>query len=117
MQSQEQPETQTSAEVYPKDLVESEVRQRLQAQISRVIDDVVDDAADDPKPPKQPKQPAAKSVKSSKKAKRVATAEQPKSERDLWIALGVVCIVFVLLMSSLYNRISVLEKVIFESRV
>jgi hypothetical protein len=97
--------------VYPKDLVESEVRQRLQAQISRVIDDVVDD---DPKPPKPVKSPRA--ALKAKKSKRVPTAE-PKSDRDLWIALGVVCLVFLLLMSSLYNRISVLEKVIFESRV
>jgi hypothetical protein len=101
--------------VYPKDLVESEVRQRLQAQISRVIDDVVDDAADDPKPPKLAVKSPRAALK-AKKAKRVPPAE-PKSDRDLWIALGVVCIVFLLLMSSLYNRISVLEKVIFESRV
>ena len=121
-QTQEQPETQilASAEVYPKDLVETEVRQRLQAQINRVIDDVVhhDQTEEDPKPPKAvPKLEVRKrkSRKSHKLAKNNATAV-PET-RDLWIAIGAISILFLILLSSLYSKIAVLEKVIFESRV
>ena len=120
-QTQEQPETQTlaSAEVFPKDLVETEVRQRLQAQINRVIDDVVDVVEEDPKPPKPVANvdvPKRKSRKTRKSARTIVSAK-PSETRDLWIALGAIGILFLILMSSLYNKIAVLEKVIFESRV
>ena len=111
-QSQD-PETQISAEVFPKDLVETQVRERLQTQIDRVVHEVVDD---DPKPPPQ------KAEQPKKKRRSRSSLKQPvkdtRSEtRDLWLVLIGVSIVFLLLFGALYSKIAVLEKVIFESRV
>ncbi len=109
-QSQD-PETQISAEVFPKDLVETQVRERLQSQIDRVVHEVVDD---DPKPPKV----AAAAEPKPKKKRRAPKTKEPRSEtRDLWLVLIGVSIVFFLLFGTLYSKIAVLEKVIFESRV
>lgn len=119
-QSQEQvPETQVpEPEVFTKDYVEAEVRQSLQAQINRVIRDVVEvpgaaegAEAEDPKPPK------TEQVKEPKRRTKKSIKPQQSETRDLWIVLVGACIVFLILFSSMYHRISVLEKVIFESRV
>jgi hypothetical protein len=108
-----EPETQ----FFPKNLVESQVMESLQESINKVIKNVV--IEEDPEPVRKPEATAVPAAPILAAVPNVAPVAPPASRelRDVWIFLAVFSIIFMLLLSSLYNRISLLEKVIFESRV
>jgi hypothetical protein len=114
-----EPETQ----FFPKNLVESQVMESLQESINKVIKNVV--IEEDPEPVRKPEATAVPAAAVSAALAAPATVapvapvgpSAPRELRDVWIFLAVFSIIFILLLSSLYNRISLLEKVIFESRV
>jgi len=111
-----EPETQ----FFPKNLVESQVMESLQESINKVIKNVV--IEEDPEPVRKPEATAVPAAPVPAALAVPATVapvgpSAPRELRDVWIFLAVFSIIFMLLLSSLYNRISLLEKVIFESRV
>ena len=95
----------------------------LQESINKVIKNVV--IEEDPEPVRKPEATAVPAAAVSAALAAPATVapvapvgpSAPRELRDVWIFLAVFSIIFILLLSSLYNRISLLEKVIFESRV
>jgi hypothetical protein len=111
----ESPEPET--EFFPKDYVESKVRESLQVSINKAIKDVVED---------DPIEIGHKSVQSETArpvqhmqvpvANAVVPEVKQSTIRDIWICFSFFGIVFLLLFSFLYSRICILEKVIFESR-
>ena len=92
----------------------------LQESINKVIKNVV--IEEDPEPVRKPEATAVPAAPVPAALAVPATVapvgpSAPRELRDVWIFLAVFSIIFMLLLSSLYNRISLLEKVIFESRV
>jgi hypothetical protein len=126
-------------QVYPKALVESQVLESLQKKIDTLVKEVVDEPENEPEElatksghPIQIKSKLSnvsktdklsKTIKTSKDTLKVSkdsqtlTIQSGRDPKDVWIFLGAFVIIFIFLLSSLYNRIAVLERVIFDMRV
>lgn len=104
-----------SDEVFPKTVVVQKVNDALQENINKIVKEIVSEEEDDPAEPVTTKRDLIK--KSSKKSRKTDRKTDRKTTgHDVWIAFSVVSVLFIILLTTLFNRISFLEKIILELR-